>query len=84
MLFNEMLFLAFNSTNAQTAILKGNPLKIALGLANLGYGFAKIKSQTVTIYEGYLSIIDDFFDTGPEYHFILQLKYLKDGMQDQI
>lgn len=65
-----MLFLAFNSSNAQTNVIKANPLGLAFGIANAGYEFATNESQTLTISGIYFNVLDiKGLGAGAEYRF---------------
>ncbi len=65
-----MLFFAFNITNAQTNVIKANPLGLAFGIANAGYEFTTSDSQTATISGLYFNVSDiTGFGAGAEYRF---------------
>ena len=73
-----MLLFAFNITNAQTNIVKANPLGLAFGIANAGYEFATTDSQTATISGIYFNILDIAgVGAGLEYRFYFGGEALK-------
>ena len=53
-----MFLCVFNITNAQTSVIKANPLGVAFGIANAGYKFATTDSQTATISGIYFNVLD--------------------------
>jgi hypothetical protein len=65
-----MLFFAFNIANAQTNVIKANPLGLIFGIANAGYEFATTDSQTATISGIYFNVSDvTGVGAGAEYRF---------------
>lgn len=65
-----MLFLAFNSLNAQKNVIKANPLGLAFGIANVGYEFETKEGQTGTVSGIYFDVLDiKGYGVGLEYRF---------------
>lgn len=53
-----MLFFAFKNSNAQTQVIKANPLGLLFGIANAGYEFTTTDKQTATISGLFFNVAD--------------------------
>ena len=73
-----MFLCVFNITNAQTSVIKANPLGLAFGVANAGYEFATTDAQTATISGIYFNKLDvTGVGAGLEYRFYFGGEALK-------
>ena len=73
-----MLFFAFTTTNAQSKVIKVNPLGLAFGIANAGFEFATTDTQTATISAIYFDVLDiTGFGAGAEYRFYFKGEAIK-------
>lgn len=73
-----VFLLAFNALNAQTKVIKANPLGLAFGIANAGYEFETKKGQTATVSGIYFNVFDiQGVGAGFEYRFYFGGEALK-------
>ncbi len=62
--------ISFNFANAQTKVIKANPLGLAFGIANAGYEFSTTDSQSLTVSGLYFNVSDiTGVGLGAEYRF---------------
>lgn len=72
------MFVAYNTTSAQSSAVKVNPLGLAFGVANAGYEFSTKDNQTAMISGIYYNVSEiSGFGAGAEYRFYFGGEALK-------
>lgn len=70
--------ISFSAINAQSSVIKANPLGLAVGVANAGYEFAMGESNSLTISGTYYKISDiSGIGAGVEYRWYFGEEVLK-------
>lgn len=70
--------ISVSAMNAQTQIVKANPLGLAVGIANAGYEFTMGESNSLTVSASYYKVSDiDGIGAGVEYRWYFGEEVLK-------